>query len=188
MTPYFPKRRCRGVTSQLSSQPTNENAAYQWTGSENVTQGQTQYGYNYHHIDQRTENQSAHLNGVDTKSSSQPNTTDVYAEFTTDATAVQYRSEQAGNYYEAGFNTEYSLHDPGSKFQNIAEIQYGENGIRASELQYSQCQADGQSHCETDHAYNQYDGQSFYQSDVQPEREDHAQYVPEGYVHFLLSR
>lgn len=125
---------------------------------------------------------------MDPKSNSQPDTTDVYAEFTTDATAIQNRSEQAGNYYEAGFNAEYSLDDPGSKFQNIAEIQHGDNAICASELQFSECQDNGQSHSVTDHTYYQFDGQSFYQSDVQPEREDHARYVPEGYVHFLFSR
>ncbi|KAM3610640.1 uncharacterized protein V6R79_006802 [Siganus canaliculatus] len=48
------------VPSDFSSQRSNENAAYQWTGSLDVTQGQTQYGYNYHHIDQRTENQSSY--------------------------------------------------------------------------------------------------------------------------------
>ncbi|XP_071339160.1 uncharacterized protein [Trachinotus anak] len=178
------------VTSQLSSQPTNENAAYQWTGSQNVSQGQTQYGYNYHHIDQRTENQSTLSACVDTKSNSLQNTTDVYAEFTTDATAVQYRSEQAESYYEAGVNAEYSLDDPDSKFQYVAERQYGEDSscMCASELKCSQYQADGQCQYETDHAHYQNDGQPLYQSDVQPEREDHARYVPEGYVHFLLSR
>ncbi|XP_026199670.1 uncharacterized protein LOC113151062 isoform X2 [Anabas testudineus] len=180
-------RRCQDVTSQPSFQPANENATYQWTESQNTTQGQTQYGYNYHHIDQRTESQSAHSDDVDTKSSSQLNTTDVYAEFTTDTTAIQYRSEQAGNYYEAGFSADYSLDDPRSKFLERAEIQHGYNATRA-EVQYSRCQADGQSHSEVDHAYYQFDGQSFYQSDVQPEREDHARYVPEGYVHFLFSR
>lgn len=59
LIPYSPERRQQDVTSQLSSPPTNENAAYQWTGTENVTQGQTQYGYSYHHIDHRTENQCA---------------------------------------------------------------------------------------------------------------------------------
>lgn len=163
---------------------------YQWTGSQNVAQGHTQYGYNYHHIDQRTENQSTHSACVDTKSNSQQNTTDVYAEFTTDATAVQYRSEQAESYYEAGVNAEYSLEDPGSKCQYVTERQYGDesNSMCASDLQYSQYQADGQCQYETDHAHYQFDGQPLYQSDSHPEREDHARYVPEGYVHFLLSR
>lgn len=161
------------MTAPLSSQPTSDSAANQWTESQNATQGQTQYGYNYHHIDQRTENQ-----GASTKSSSQSNSTDVYAEFTSDGAAGQYRCELAGNYYEAAFNVEYSLDDPGPKCQSIADILDGENSLRASELQYS---ADGHSRCETDQ-------QMFHQSHVQPEREDHARYLPEGYVHFLLSR
>lgn len=186
--PLFPRHH--DVTSQLSSRPTNENAAYQWTGSQNVTQGQTQYGYNYHHIDQRTENQTSHPACVDTKSNSQQNTTDVYAEFTTDATAIQCGSEQAESYYETGVNAKYSLVDPGSKFQYKAESQYGHdsNSMCTSELQCSQYQADGQSQYESDQAQCQFDGQPLYQSDVLPEREDHARYVPEGYVHFLLSR
>lgn len=177
------------MTSQFSSQPTNETAAYQWTGSQNVIQGQTQYGYNYHHIDQRTENQSTHPACVDTKSSQQ-STTDVYAEFTTDTTAIQYGSEQAESYYEPGVNAECSLDDPGSKFQYMAESQYRDDSssMCTSELQCSQYQADGQSQYESDHAHYQFDGQPFYQSDVHPEREDHAQYVPEEYVHFLLDR
>ncbi|XP_037633603.1 protein prune homolog 2-like isoform X3 [Sebastes umbrosus] len=175
-------RRHQEVTSQLSSQPTNENAAYLWTGSENVTQGQTQYGYNYHHIDQRTENQSAHPACVHAKSNSQQNTTDVYAEFTTEATAEPYGSEQTESYYEPGGNAEYSLDDQASKFQYIAESQYGDDSMCA------QYQADDQSQYESDHAHYQFDGQPIYQSHVHPEREDHAQYVPEGYVHFLLSR
>ncbi|XP_068559392.1 serine-rich adhesin for platelets-like isoform X3 [Cebidichthys violaceus] len=180
-------RRHQDVTSQLSSQPTNKNAAYQWTGSENVTQGQTQYGYNYHHVDQRTEYQSAHPACVHTKSNSQQSTTDVYAEFTTDATAIQYGFEQAERYYEPGGNAECSLDDQGSKFQYIAESQYGDdaNSMCASELQCSEYQADGQNQYESDPAHYQFDGQPFYQSHVHPEREE---YVPEGYVHFLLSR
>ncbi|XP_067376734.1 uncharacterized protein [Channa argus] len=182
--------RCQDDTSQQLSQPVNENAAYQWTGSQTVSQGQTQYGYNYHHIDQRTENQSGHSNEGDGKFNSQQNTTDVYAEFTTDATTVHYRSEQAENYYEAGFNTEYSLDYPGCKFQNTTEIHYGDdsNSTRVSQLQFPQYEADDRSPCETNPAHYQFDGHSFHQPDVQPESEDHAQYVPEGYVHFLLSR
>ena len=178
------------MTSQFSSQPPNENAAYEWTGSQNLTQGQTQYGYNYHHIDQRTENQSPHPACVDTKSNSQQNTTDVYAEFTTDATAMQYGSEQAESYYEPGVGAEYSLHNSGSKFQYLTKGLYGDDSdsVHTSELQCSQYQADGQSQYQSDHAHYQFDGLSFYQSDVQPEREDHARYVPEEYVHFLLER
>lgn len=185
--PYSPKRRPQEVTSQFSSQPTIENASFQWTGSHNVTQGQTQYGYNYHHIDQRTENQSAHPACVDTKPNSQPNTTDVYAEFTTGATAMQ--SEQAEGYYKPGVNAEYSLDDPGSKFKYMAEGQYGDdsNSMCTSELQCSQDQADGRSQYECDHVHYQFEGHPC-QSGVHPEREDHVQYVPEEYVHFHLER
>ncbi|XP_070820924.1 serine-rich adhesin for platelets-like [Chaetodon trifascialis] len=174
-------RRHQDVMSQFSSQPTSESAAYQWTGSQNVTQGQTQHGYNYHHIDQRTENQSTHPACVDAKSNSQENATDVYAEFTTDATAVQYGS---------GVNAKYCLDDPGSKLKYGAESQYGDesNSMCTSELQCSQYQADGRSQHASDHAHYQFDGQPFYQSDVHPEREDHGRYVPEEYVHFLLER
>lgn len=186
--PNSPKRRHQEVTSQLLSKTTNENAAYQWTGSQNVTQGQTQYGYNYHHIDQRTENQSASPACIDTKSNSQDNTTDVYAEFTTDSTTVQYGGDQAESYYEPGVIAQYSLSDPGSSY--VAQSQYGgdSNATCASEVQCSQYQADGQSQYETDQAQFQFDGQPFYQSNIHAEREDHARYVPEEYVHFLLSR
>lgn len=177
------------MTSQFSSQATNENAALQWTGSHNITQGQTQYGYNYHHIDQRTENQSAHLASVDTKPSSQPNTTDVYAEFTTDAAAVQCGSDQVESYYIPGVNAKCSLDDPGSKFKYMAEGQDGDdsNFICTSEVQSSQDQADGQSLCESDRVQYQFEGHP-NQLSVNPERGDHAQYVPEEYVHFLLDR
>ncbi|XP_022049344.2 protein prune homolog 2-like isoform X3 [Acanthochromis polyacanthus] len=174
------------VTSQPLPQPTSENAAYQWTASQNATQGQTQYGYNYHHIDQRTENQCTYPACADTKSSSHQNTTDVYAEFTTNAAAVQYRSEQTENYFEAGINSQYSLDEAGFQCRYVAESQYVAEST--SELQYSQDNAAGQSQYESDHAHYQIDGQPFYQSDVHSEREDHARYVPEGYVHFLLSR
>nr|XP_019956363.1 PREDICTED: protein prune homolog 2-like isoform X8 [Paralichthys olivaceus] len=176
-------RRHQDVTSPLSSQPANENAAYQWTGSHDVSQGQTQYGYNYHHIDQRTEIQNTHSTCVETKSNSQWNTTAVYAEFTTDPAAIQCGSDQAESYYETGVNAEYTPDD--SKYQYMAETQYGDD---SSQLQCSQYQTDGQCQYEMDDAQYQLEGQPFYQSDVQPEREDHARYVQEGYVHSLLSR
>nr|XP_019956356.1 PREDICTED: protein prune homolog 2-like isoform X2 [Paralichthys olivaceus] len=175
--------RHQDVTSPLSSQPANENAAYQWTGSHDVSQGQTQYGYNYHHIDQRTEIQNTHSTCVETKSNSQWNTTAVYAEFTTDPAAIQCGSDQAESYYETGVNAEYTPDD--SKYQYMAETQYGDD---SSQLQCSQYQTDGQCQYEMDDAQYQLEGQPFYQSDVQPEREDHARYVQEGYVHSLLSR
>lgn len=189
--PLFPiKRRRQEGTSQLLSQTTNENAAYQWTVSQNVTQGQTQYGYNYHHIDQRTENMGASAACIDTKSNSQENTTDVYAEFTTDATTTQYDADQAESYYQPGVIAEYNLEDPGAMFQYIGESQCGgdPNSTHAAQVQCPHYQADGQSHHETDQVQYQFNEQLFYQSNIHAEREDHAQYVPEEYVHFLLSR
>ncbi|XP_069555508.1 uncharacterized protein [Brachyistius frenatus] len=179
---YSPVLRYQEVTSQLSSQPTNEKAAYQWTGRQNTTQGQTHYGYNYHHIDQRTANQCTYSACADTKSSSQQNTTDVYAEFTTDAAPIQYRAEQTESYFEAGVDAQYSLDDAGFKCQYTTESQYigDSRSMCTSELQYSQY--------ESDHTHYQFDRQPCYQSDAHPESEDHARYVPEGYVHFLLSR
>ncbi|CAK6966446.1 uncharacterized protein LOC128364918 [Scomber scombrus] len=187
---HSPNLRHQEVTSQLLSETTNENTAYQWTGSHNVTQGQTQYGYNYHHIDQRTENQGASAACIDTKSDSQENTTDVYAEFTTDTTTAQYGADQAESYYEPGVIADYSLEDPSATFQYIGESQYGgdPNSMHVSEVQCSQYQADGQSHYETDQEQYHSDGQLFYQSNIDAQREDHARYVPEEYVHFLLSR
>ncbi|XP_041854507.1 protein prune homolog 2-like isoform X4 [Melanotaenia boesemani] len=188
-SPSFPTRRHQDVNSLHSFQPTNENAAYQWTESQNATQGQTKYGYNYHHIDQRTENQSTYPACADTKSNnSQENTTDVYAEFTSDVSAIQYSSEQTENYFEAGTNAQYTLDDAPSKCQYMAETQYQHDPMRTSELQYSQQQADSRSPYESEHVRYQYDGHQFYQSSDHPETEDHAQYVPEGYVHFLFSR
>ncbi|KAF7652954.1 hypothetical protein LDENG_00089770 [Lucifuga dentata] len=182
---------CQDVTSQLSFQLPSDDAVHQWTGYQNVTQSQTQYGYNYHHIDQRTENQTIHQGCIHTKSSSQQNTTDVYAEFTTVATQLMPASEPAGNDNEAGDHVEYSLDDPGARFQYLAKGQYAgdSSSLCASELKCSQYQADDQSHYNTDSHY-QFDGKNFNQSDTYPdsERQDHAQYVPEGYVHFLLSR
>ncbi|KAM4576452.1 uncharacterized protein PAE49_006557 isoform 3-T3 [Odontesthes bonariensis] len=186
---YSPALRHQDGTSQLSSQLTNENAAYQWTGSQNTTQGQTKYGYNYHHIDQRTENQCSYPACADTKSNNcQQNTTDVYAEFTTDASAIQHSSRQTENYFEAGANAQYSVDDAPFQHQYMAETEYLGDSTRTSELQCSEHQADGQSHYEPEHAHYQYDEQQFYQSDVQAATEDRAQYVPDGYVHFLLSR
>ncbi|XP_047448002.1 uncharacterized protein LOC125012220 isoform X2 [Mugil cephalus] len=190
LSSYSPALRHQDVISQLSPQPTNENAAYQWTGSQNTPQGQTQYGYNYHHIDQRTENQCAYPACADAKSSGQQTHTDVYAEFTTDATAIQYRSEQSEDYFEAGVNAKYSLDDAGFSRQYVADGHYvgDPSSVCTSELQYSQYQTDGQSPYECDRGQSQFAGQPFYQSDVHSETEDHARYVTEGYVNFLLSR
>lgn len=121
---------------------------------------------------------------METKSPDQQNNTDVYAEFKTGGAPVQYRAEQAETYYEPS-NSEYNLHDPVSTFQYVPESQYGgeSNSVYASELQCSQYQADGQGQY-----HYQSDGELVYQSDINPEREDPAQYEAEGYVHFLPSR
>lgn len=191
MIPFSWERAHQDVTSQLSSQPAQENAAYQWSEQQTATQAQTQYGYNYHHIDQRTENQCTYP-AFETKSSREQHTTDVYAEFTTDATPAKYRYEQSENYFEAGDNAPDCLDDARFRCQYTAESQY--MGISASlctsDLQYSQYRADGQSQYESqsDHAHYQTEGQPFYQPDVHTEAEDHALYVPEGYVHFFLPR
>ncbi|XP_030593421.1 uncharacterized protein LOC115785741 [Archocentrus centrarchus] len=183
-------RTHQDITSQLSSH--QENAAYQWSGQQTVTQGQTQYGYNYHHIDQRTENQCTYPAFVETKSDRARQTTDVYAEFTTDATPTKYRYEQTDNYFEAGANAPNCLDDAHFRCQCTAESQYidASTSLCSSDLQYVQYQADGQGQYESqsDHAHYQSEGQPFYQPDVHTEAEDHARYVPEGYVHFFLSR
>lgn len=158
------------MTSQLSSQPAKQSAVYQWTGSPGVTQGQTQYGYNYHHIDQRTENLSGHQACIDTKPDRLENVTDVYAEFTTDAAEAQYGS---------GVSAAYCFDDPASN---------QDNSMCTSELQYCQYQSEDQNQYESEHAHYQFEEQSFYQSDARTEREDHASYVPEEYVHFLHER
>lgn len=178
----FCNRRHQDVTSQLSSQSTNENAAYQ-----NTTQGQTKYGYNFHHIDQRTENQSASRACADTKSENQ-HTTEVYAELTTDALVQHFRSEQSENQFEAGLNAHHSLDDARVNCQHAAESLYKDESACASELQYSQHRADEQSHYDSEYVHYQYKGEPIHQSDAHPKTEDHAQYVPEEYVYFLQTR
>ncbi|KAM9743069.1 uncharacterized protein ACNS7B_010702 isoform 1-T1 [Menidia menidia] len=182
-------RRHQDGTTQNVSQPVSGNAAYQWTESQNTTQGQAKYGYNYHHIDQRTENQGSYSACADTKSNDcQQNTIDVYAEFTTDASPIAYSPRQPDNCLAASDNVQYNLDEASFKHQYMAESQCLSDSMRSSELQYSEQQGDGQSHYDQEHAHYQCDGQQFYQSDVHPEPEDKARYVPEGYVHFLLSR
>ncbi|CAI5650170.1 unnamed protein product [Oreochromis niloticus] len=190
---YLPDlRRHQDVTPELSSHPAQENAAYQWSGQQNTTQGQTQYGYNYHHIDQRTENQCTYPAFVESKSSRQQDATDVYAEFTTDATATKYRYEQTDNYFEAGDKSPNRLGDTHFRCQDTAESQYivASTSLCTSDFQYSQYPANsqGQYESQSDHAHYQSEGKAFYQSDVHTETEDHARYVLEGYVHFPLSR
>lgn len=177
----FAKLRYRDATSQPSPQPANQSAAFQWTASPEVTQGQTQYGYNYHHIDQRTESLTSHC--LDSKRDGPPDPTDVYAEFTTDASAVHLRCEQqAESFYKPAADAGYSSDlGPGSKSTYVAEgqCQYG----AGSDSTLSQGHAEGHGHCEP----YQYDGQPS-RPEVQPQRGDHAQYVPEEYLHFLLER
>ncbi|XP_077418249.1 uncharacterized protein LOC144049321 isoform X2 [Vanacampus margaritifer] len=105
---------CENMTSQLLPHPGNQSSTSQWTEA----QGPPQSGYNYHHVDQRTENQEG---GEPTRS-----TSDVYAEFSTQVSLVAERDE---SYFEP---------------------------------------------CRTEYKH--------------PVREDHVQYVPEGYAHFLMSR
>ncbi|KAM4578137.1 uncharacterized protein V3H82_007645 isoform 1-T1 [Fundulus diaphanus] len=158
-------RRHQDGTSQLSSQPTEEDAASEWAGSLNTTQGQNNYGYNYHHIDQRTENQRAHPSCVNTKPENQQSAPDVYAEFTTDPQAEYFRSKQNQNQFETGANAHQSLEDAPFKCQYITDNTSVDEPMSTSELQYSQHEAGGY-----------------------PGTEDRARYAPDGYVHFLLSR
>lgn len=192
LSPFSFKRRHQDITSQVSSHPAQENATYQWSGQQNTTQGQTQYGYNYHHIDQRTENQCTYPAFVESKSSRQQDATDVYAEFTTDATATKYRYEQTENCFEAGDKSPNHLSDTHFRCQDTAESQYivASTSLCTSDFQYSQYPANsqGQYESQSDHAHYQSEGKPFYQSDVHTETEDHARYVLEGYVHFPLSR
>uniref|UniRef100_A0A1A7Z699 Prune homolog 2 n=1 Tax=Iconisemion striatum TaxID=60296 RepID=A0A1A7Z699_9TELE len=181
-------RRPQDVTSQLSSHPNSDSAAYQSTGSQNTTQGQTKYGYNFHHIDQRTENQSACRACTDTKSVSQQDATEVYAEFTTDASAKNFRSEQSEDHFDIGMNAPYCLDDAHLKCPYGAESSYVDDSMCSADLQYSQHQAGAQSEYNSDHIPYQYEGEPYHQSDVHCETKDHAQYVPEGYVHVLLNR
>lgn len=170
----------------MSSQPTCENAAFQSARSPNTTQGQTKYGYNFHHIDQRTENQSTSRACAETKSESrQQNATEVYAEFTTDA-LVKHFACKSENQFETG--VDQSLDDARGNCQYAAESSYVDDSACTSELQYSEHRADEQSHYDAGYVHYQYDAEPFYQSDSHPKTEDHARYVSEEYVHFQLSR
>lgn len=153
------------MTPERFPQSTHLSAAYEWTETYHFSQGQTQHGYNYHHIDQRTEMPAA---CVETKSTGQQDNTDVYAEFTTTHT---------GGHAEGCCD----LDDPDHRFQYRRERRYGE------EPQCSQYAADGRSQYEAPRVHYS-DQETVYQSEILPEREDHARYVPEGYVQFLLSR
>lgn len=114
------------MTSAPPPQPTNDNAPYQWAGGQDTSQVQSKYGYNYHHIDQRTENpySYAYSSCGDPKPDSQQETSHVYAEFTTDPPAVQYTSERPENYFETGANPQCSPDDTRFKYQTKAEHQH----------------------------------------------------------------
>ncbi|KAF7200383.1 uncharacterized protein [Nothobranchius furzeri] len=185
---YSPVSRPQDVTSQLSSRPTSENAAYQSTGSQNTTQGQTKYGYNFHHIDQRTENQSACRACTDAKLESQQDATEVYAEFTTDSSAKNFRSEQSENRFDVGGNAPYCLGDARLKCQYVSESSYVDGSMCSADLQYSQHQVGAQSEYDSDRIHHQNEGEPYHQSEAHCDTKDHAQYVPEGYVHVLLNR
>lgn len=121
---------------------------------------------------------------MDAKPDTQANATDVYAEFTTDAPALQHGCEEAEeSFYKAGADAGYSSDDPGSRLKYVAEGQYGDG----SDSMFSQGQAEGRGQYERDCDRYQFEGHPC-QSGVHPERGDHAQYVPEEYLHFLLKR
>ncbi|XP_024131502.1 protein prune homolog 2 isoform X1 [Oryzias melastigma] len=125
--PYsFVLRNHQDMTSAPPPQPTNDNAPYQWAGGQDTSQVQSKYGYNYHHIDQRTENPYAYAYSScgDPKPDSQQETSHVYAEFTTDPPAVQYTSERPENYFETGANPQCSPDDTRFKYQTKAEHQH----------------------------------------------------------------
>ncbi|PWA15871.1 hypothetical protein CCH79_00008988, partial [Gambusia affinis] len=149
-------RRHQDRTCQSSSQSINENAA----SAVNTSLVQNKYGYNYHHIDQRTENQHVHQPCAITKPERPQSTSDVYAEFTTDAQAEYFRAEQVEN--QTGASAHQSLH---FKCQYITDNTHVEGPTSSSELQYSQYEAGGNLGTE-----------------------DSARYVSQGYVHFHLSR
>lgn len=148
-------------------------ASYQWTGSENVPQLQTQYGYNYHHIDQRTEHHSVLSTCVSPKPGGpqQQHTAEVYAEFTSDSA-----SGQSDRYYEHGGNAAYGS-EPEFHYLEQSQYEGDSSHFHQTEGQY-----------ESEHAHYGSEEQQYYPSDVHTARGDHARYVPDGYVHFLLSR
>lgn len=112
----------------------------------------------------------------------------MYAEFTSNASVMQYGSEQAEHYYDSGVPADYILDDPGSRCNDMSGGQYEDpNCTYTSELLLSQNQVDGQSQYEPNHSQYQFDGH-LCKLHVYPEREVHPQYRPEEYVDFLLQR
>ncbi|CAL8346264.1 unnamed protein product [Lota lota] len=55
---YSQSQRHMDVTSQAFTLPPCGNILYQWTRDASSTECQAQYGYNYHHTDQRVDNQN----------------------------------------------------------------------------------------------------------------------------------
>lgn len=107
----------------------------------------------------------------------------MYAEFTTDASAVHFSCEQqAESFYkpaaDAGYGSDLG---PGSESTYVAEDQCQYGADAGSMLP----QGRPESHDQRE-PY-QYDGEAS-RAEVQPQRGDHAQYVPEEYLHFFLER
>lgn len=95
----------------------------------------------------------------------------MYAEFTTNASVMQYGSEQAEHYYDSEVPADYSLEDPGNY---MSGGQYEDPNCRyTSERLLAQDQVDGQSQYEPNHTQYQSDGHL---------------YRPDEYVDFLLQR
>uniref|UniRef100_A0A3P9HE07 Prune homolog 2 with BCH domain n=1 Tax=Oryzias latipes TaxID=8090 RepID=A0A3P9HE07_ORYLA len=119
-------RKPQDIASALPSQPANDSAPYQWAGGQNTSQVQSNYGYNYHHIDQRTENLYGYAfpSCGDSKPNSQQEPSHVYAEFTSDPPAVQYTSEHPGNYFETGANSQCNPDDMCFKCPNNVDSQH----------------------------------------------------------------
>lgn len=120
---------------------------------------------------------------MDFKQDGLPEPTDVYAEFTTDASAVPFSCEQqADSYYKPSADAGYSSDlGPGSESTYVADNQC--QCAVSSDAMLLQGQAESHDRCER----YQYDGQAS-RPEVQPQRGDHAQYVPEEYLHFFLER
>lgn len=120
---------------------------------------------------------------MDFKLDGLPDPTDVYAEFTTDVSALHFsREQQAESFSQPAADAGYSSDlGPGPESTYVAEdqCQYG----AGSDFAMSQGQTESHDHCDR----YQYDVQPS-RPEVQPQRGDHAQYVPEEYLHFFLER
>ncbi|KAK7933825.1 hypothetical protein WMY93_004721 [Mugilogobius chulae] len=123
--------------------------AFQWAEGDGAVPVQTQYGYNYHHIDQRTEHPSSPKN--DGRERGGEREAEVYAEFTSVS-----RSE--GHYQPRVIRRTSAAHGSGH---------YPEQSAFEGDSEEQQQQEQQEEHTG---------------------RGDHARYVSDGYVHFLLSR